>query len=207
MAVRKPKTDPMLKSEEISEIPSTSPSDESATPMTKREAAKARCVSLKQAAALLNRDRNTLMKYLDQGMPFVEKADRDRGVSWVLDISDVVRWLEERAAKNVADRLGGSDGQVSKEESERRDSVAKMIIREADAAETIKLVAKIYAMLDLVRKDYTEIRLRFMAVPETIAGKVDPKVSTKVRDIATEQIRLALNSLTADATIENLAKG
>ncbi|MGQ2909204.1 MAG: hypothetical protein ACT6QU_14765 [Aliihoeflea sp.] len=82
MPGRKAKPTSVRKIEDETEISSASPDDVSA-PLTKREAAKARCVSLKQAAALINRDRNTLMKYLDQGMPFVEKADRARGVSWM----------------------------------------------------------------------------------------------------------------------------
>lgn len=70
-------------------------------------------MSLKQLAAFLSRDRNPVMKYLDQGMPAVEKADRDRGAAWVIDSSEAVRWLEERATKNVADRFGGAFAVIS----------------------------------------------------------------------------------------------
>jgi len=37
-------------------------------------------MSLKQLAPFLNTDRNKVMKYLDQGMPLVEKADNDNGL-------------------------------------------------------------------------------------------------------------------------------
>ncbi len=198
MAARTSKPRPLLKSDEILENSSSPPSDESAAPLTKREAAKARCVSLKQAATLLNRDRNTLMKYLDQDMPYVEKADRDRGVQWVLDIADVVRWLEERAAKNVAQRLGGADINMTEDQAKSRIARAQMIIKEAEAAEAVKLVAKIHDMIDLVRKDYTELRLRLTAIPDTLAGKVDSKVANKIRIAAREQIDAALSCLNAD---------
>ena len=197
MAARKRKPKEVLNDEAETPVPSAPPDDQSAPPLTKRDEAKARCVSLKQAAALLNRDRNTLMKYLDHGMPFVEKADRDRGVSWVLDLADVVRWLEERAAKNVADRLSSGEG-MSEDQAKARTAVAKMLIAEADAAETIKLVAKVHDMIDLVRSDYTELRLRLMAVPDTLAGKVDSRIADKIRTVSSEQIRNALEALTAD---------
>jgi phage terminase Nu1 subunit (DNA packaging protein) len=197
MAARKSKPREVLSDEPEGPIPSAPRDDEAATPLTKREAAKARCVSLKQAAALLNRDRNTLMKYLSQGLPYVEKADRDRGVSWMLDLGDVVRWLEERAAKNVADRLSAGEG-MTEDQAKARTAVAKMITAEAEAAEIVKLVAKIHDMLDLVKKDYTELRLRLVAVPDALAGKVDAKVSDKVRNAAREQIKEALEALKAD---------
>lgn len=163
-------------------------------------------MSLKQLATFLNRDRNTVMKYLDQGLPAVEKADRDRGIAWIIDSAEAVRWLEERAAKNVADRFGGDLKTVSKEDAERRDAVAKMIIREVDAAESAKMVAKISGMLDLIRRDYAELRLRLMSIPDTLAGKVDAKISAKIRDVAEEQIRAALAALVADTEVDDGSK-
>lgn len=163
-------------------------------------------MSLKQLAAILNRDRNTVMKYLEQGMPAVERADRDRGIAWVIDSAEAIRWLEERAAKNVAEKLGSDMKSVTKDEAERRDWVARMIIREKDAAESVGMVAKISSILDLIRRDYTELRLRLMSIPDTIAGKVDPKISAKVRDTAATQIREALDALLAEAEVEALSK-
>jgi len=197
MAPRKSAKRPVLNLEE--EAPeSTAPEIvESASPLTKREAAKARCVSLKQAATLLNRDRNTLMKYLDQGMPYVEKADRDRGVSWVLDMGDVVRWLEERAAQNVAAKQAAAEG-MTEDQAKAKTAVYKMLITAVEAAETVKLVARIHDMIDLVRKDYTELRLALIAIPDTLAGTVDAKYSAKIRASAAELIKGALENLTAD---------
>lgn len=201
MAARKPKIPRVSINPDDADTDFSTPTEASA-PLTRRDAERARYVSLKQAAALLNRDRNTLMKYLDQGMPAVEKADRDRGVSWVLDTAEIVRWLEERAAKNVSDRLSGSDGKISDEEAKRREGVARMTIKEAEAAESVKVVARISSILDLIRRDYTELRLQLMAVPDTIAGKVDPKVAEKVRKIAEEQIKNALAALCADEEVK-----
>ena len=202
MALRKSKSDPVLKSTETESHPPAPSADDSAPGRNARTSTSARHMSLKQLATFLNRDRNTVMKYLDQGMPAVEKADRDRGAAWVIDSADAVRWLEERAAKAVAERLGldgGDTKSVTKEEAERRDIVARMIIREADAAESVRMVAKISDLLDVIRDDYATLRLNLMAVPDTLAGKVDPKVAAAVRDISETLIRDALKELVGDA--------
>ena len=153
-------------------------------------------MSLKQLAAFLNRDRNTVQKYIDQGMPVVEKADRDRGISWLIDSAEAVRWLEERAATKVTERLGDVRG-MSEDEAKAQTAIMKMISASVAAAEDIRMVAKIQDMLDLMRQDYVELLLRLGAIPDTIAGKVDPKISARVRAIADEQIQNALKALVA----------
>lgn len=172
--------------------------EDSSPPLTKREAAKARHVSLKTAAAMLNRDRNTVMKWLDQGCPFVERGDKERGISWILDLADVVKWLEERAAKNVADRMGGIEGQITEDEAKRRIAVAKMITEETEAAEAVKMVARVHEMLAIIKKDYAELRSRLMGVPDALAAKVDAKMRDRVRKASEDLIRNALASLSAD---------
>ncbi len=158
---------------------SAPPSEDSAPPLSRREAAKARQVSLKQASDLLGRDRNTIMKWLANGCPYVEKADRDRGMSWILDLGDVVKWLEERAAKNVADRLGGIESQITEDEAKRRIAVAKMIVEETEAAEATKMVAKIHDMLKLVRRDYNELRSRLVTIPDVLPTRSTPRTPKK----------------------------
>lgn len=80
--------------------------------------------SLSQAATLLGVHRNTLHQWLQQGCPAVEKADRERGVEWQLSLPDIVDWRIERAVANVASASGGDGSIVTKEEADRRRSVA-----------------------------------------------------------------------------------
>jgi phage terminase Nu1 subunit (DNA packaging protein) len=206
MAPRKPTSSRVLKSTETAPQPSTSPSEDSAPLASTRSEAKARHMSLKQLAAFLNRDRNTVQKYIDQGMPVVEKADRDRGISWLIDSAEAVRWLEERAATKVTERLGDVRG-MTEDEAKAQTAVMKMISASVAAAEDIRMVAKIQDMLDLVRRDYAELRLRLIAIPDTLAGKVDAKLSSKIRDVAEEQIKGALKALVADTEADALRKG
>jgi phage terminase Nu1 subunit (DNA packaging protein) len=160
-------------------------------------------MSLKQLAAFLNRDRNTVQKYIDKGMPFVEKADRDGGVSWLIDSAEAVRWLEERSASSVADKIGNVKT-MTEDEAKAQQEVYKMTSAGVAAAEDVRMVARLADMLDLIRADYTELRLRLSGVPDNIAAKVDQKVSANVRSIAEEQIRGALAALTAEAKAEAL---
>ena len=83
--------------------------DEYSAPSTssKRAAAKARHVSLKQLAELLDRDRNTIMKWAAQGCPFIEKGDRDVGRSWTFDLAEVVKWRDKVSAEYAVEKIGG----------------------------------------------------------------------------------------------------
>ncbi len=204
---RNPTTTRVLKRTEIENGTSAPPAEQSAPALTKREEAKQRHVSLKQAATLIGRDRNTLMKYLDDGMPFVEKADRDRGASWILDLADVVRWLEKRAAENASEKVGSKEGQITEDEAKRRRAVAQAFTAELEYAETARIVARINDMLDLVKRDYSEVSQRLKGVPDAIASKVDAKVSERVRATATELIGNTLKGLSAVKDIERIASG
>lgn len=184
----------------------SAPVDSDSSPLlTRRETARQRHVSLKQLATLLNRDRNTVMRYLDQDMPYVEKTDRDRGVQWVLDIAGCVGWLEERAAKNVSERMGGgSDNLPSLDVIEQRTKAARMYTAEAEMAETIGVVARIHDVLGLIKRDYAELRIRLMAVSEAVSAKFDDKTTDRVRVAISEQIASALLTFRADADVEKI---
>lgn len=206
MAPRKTASSRVLKSKNSTPQPPASETEDSAPLASTRSEAKARHMSLQKLAAFLNRDRNTVQKYIDQGMPVVEKADRERGISWVIDSAEAVRWLEERAATKVAEKIGDVRG-MSEDEAKAQTAVMKMISASVAAAEDIRMVAKIQDMLDLVRRDYAELRLRLIAIPDTLAGKVDAKISSKIRDVAEEQIKGALKALVADTEADALRKG
>jgi len=203
MARRTKKSQEMLDLLSGAEVPDSTPDKDSApVSAARREAAKSRYVSLKEAASLLDRDRNTLTKWLDQGCPYVEKADRDLGRAWVLDLGEVVRWMEKRAADAAAEKLGAAgDGVTSEDEAKRRRAVAQAIIAEVEAAETLRTVVRISAVIDRVASDYNEIKSRMMAVPDAIAGRVEQRVSDSVRAIADEQVRNALKALKADRSL------
>jgi terminase small subunit / prophage DNA-packing protein len=167
---------------------------------SRRSASRDRLVSLKELASILDRDRNTISKWLDIGLPYVDKADRDLGKAWSFDTAEVVRWLEKRAADTAAEKLGvlGSDGKTSEDEAKRRRAVAAAIITELEAAEAVKTVVRVSHVVDRISADYSEIRSRLMSLPDAISGRVETKVAQKVREIADEQVRSALKALRVD---------
>lgn len=171
---------------------------------SKKSAAKSRQVSIADLVIILDRDRNTIVKWVDNGLPYIEKADRDLGKPWIFDSAEVVRWLEKRAADVTAEKLGDStlDGKTSTEEAKRRRAVAEAVVSEIEAAEAIRTVVRVSHIVEKIASDYSEIRNRLMSLPDSIAGRVDATVSQKVKDVADEQIRIALKALRTDKDLE-----
>lgn len=194
---RKKSADTVLKSgDETAALTDIAPTFRNSS-ASRRTAAKDRLVSLKELASFLDRDRNTVTKWLDHGLPYVEKADRDLGKAWSFDTAEVVRWLEKRAADATAEKLGeGSvDGRTSEDEAKRRRAVALAVVAEIDMLERLHSVVPVSAVLDLWAKDYAEIKGRMMTIPDAVAGNVDPSISIKVRKIVDEHVRSILNDL------------
>lgn len=160
-------------SDEIVSPPLEIPED--SAPAARREAANLRLVSVKQAATLLNRDRNTVQKWLDRGCPFVTKGDRALGIAWELDLADVVKWLEERAGENAAEKFASSTGgQVSEDEAKRRKALAQAVVAELDMLERLDTIVLKSDVLDLIAAYYGEIKSKLMSIADTVGARVDP---------------------------------
>lgn len=196
MARKKVDGEVLKSSDETSVLTDTAPTFRNSS-ASRRTAAKDRLVSLKELASFLDRDRNTVSKWLDHGLPYVDKADRDLGKAWSFDTAEVVRWLEKRAADTTAEKLGdgAADGKTSEDEAKRRRAVALAVVAEIDMLERLHSVVPVSAVLDLWAKDYAEIKGRMMTIPDAVAGNVDPSISIKVRKIVDEHVRSILNDL------------
>jgi phage terminase Nu1 subunit (DNA packaging protein) len=155
-----------------------------------------RIVSLQQAALLLDRDRNTITKWISQGLPTVGAADKSQGKSWELDLAQVVRWMEERAAAVAAAGVTIDPTGMPKEEADRRRAVALAGLAELELEEARRSVAKIDDIADLVAGEYAAVRASLQAIPAKLAtrliGQTDPNtIQIEVED----SIRYALESL------------
>ncbi|MGN8152521.1 hypothetical protein ACTJK5_09630 [Agrobacterium sp. 22094] len=129
------------------------------------------------------------------------QANRDRGIPWELDIADVVKWLEERAARSVADKFGDPNDKTSKEEGDRRKSVAAAVLVEMDMLERLRSVVPVSSVLELWAKDYNEVRSKVMSLPDILAVNVDPAIATAVRILADTHCRDVLDKLKTKETI------
>ncbi|MQX45742.1 hypothetical protein [Sinorhizobium medicae] len=71
-----------------------------------------------------------------EGCPSVRRAGKPVGLDWIIDISEVVRCLQERAAADAVQKFGlPEDGQMTEAEAERCTAVAKAIVNMVEAAE------------------------------------------------------------------------
>lgn len=155
--------------------------------------------SLSQAAKLLGKDRNTIAKYVEKGMPFLQKADKATGKPWIFYIPHCVKWLEEQAASAAASAAGGSDnGGLSEGEGKRRKVIAQAVIAELRASESMRSLVPFSFVVDTVGKEYMEVRQRLMALPDYLSSRVDADYAPVIRKIADEQVRDVLSSLRVD---------
>jgi terminase small subunit / prophage DNA-packing protein len=96
--------------------------------------------SLVQAAAILGKHRNTVASWIEKGCPVVKRADRSLGIEWQISIPAVVEWLVSRAVEDVLASYHDESGRITREEADRRSSVARAIINEVDADQKLDLV-------------------------------------------------------------------
>ncbi|CAN7331415.1 terminase small subunit [Neorhizobium tomejilense] len=178
---------------------SATPADDSAI-RAKMDADKQRLTSVSGASILLGYDRATITKWLKgDGCPCVQKADKSLGHDWILDISVVVRWLQERAASDAVTKFGASDtGKMTEAEARRLSAIAKAIIQMKEAAVIQKAVVEIDYARERVSSEYAAVVAVTSVIPDMIAGKVDPAIAVKARKIADEQVRIAHGKLTYD---------
>ncbi len=199
-------------SDEILDEPWSPPSvdgDDDLDPsLSQREAPAERLVSLKQCALLLCRNRTTVEKWLAEGCPSVTKANRDLGVAWTLDLAEVVKWLERNAAERTADRFGKTEGaDISEGDAKRRRLVALMYQDEAEAARTLRAQVVWQLVIDAVEAVLTEVRGGVAAIPDAVAGKVEPKHAVKVRKAVDETTRQILDSVSVSNVLSKIPAG
>lgn len=96
--------------------------------------------SQKRIAALLEVHRNTVAKWIDEGCPVVQRADRDRGIEWELSLPEIVEWRISRSVQSAVAGYQGDAGLITKEEADRRRAVANAITAEISADEALRSV-------------------------------------------------------------------
>ena len=170
-----------------------------------------RSCTLSVAERWLGVSRQTLTKYLrDQGAPY-QKAPEGKGDGWVVSVPDLHAWLvdkhareaERKAVEKVAPLPDGEglEGQMSKEEAQRRKSVADALITEMKFDREARRVVPIDAVAPAVVAVLAPARKRLMEYPQKIGREahnrlgVDPNV---VADIARDLVDEDLEALQAE---------
>lgn len=168
--------------------------------VTRSETENPRFLSLSELAALLNRDRNTVMKWVNKdGCPVVQKANRDIGQAWILDVAEVVAWLEDRAAKSIASKFESDDTDISYDEAKRREKVAAAVMAELELDEVRREVVRVSDVIDEVSKEYAALRSSL----QTVGGMVAPRLiglnaPAQIQSVIDEAVVDVLEALTYD---------
>lgn len=163
------------------------------------ESASNRVMSLAAIASMLDRDRNTIAKWLEQGCPAIQRGNKATGTPWELDIADVVKWLVRRAAESEATRSPpGEPGHIPEDEAKRRRVVALMKQDEIDAAERLREVVAISLVTHVVAREYSEVRKSLLPLGAKAGPRCEGKTAGEIKLVVDGLVSAALENLTYD---------
>ena len=166
------------------------------------ESASNRVMPLAGIASMLDRDRNTITKWLEQGCPVIQRGNKATGTPWEIDIADVVRWLERRSSEAAASRLGGGDSdRIEEDEAKRRRAIALMVQDEIDAAERLREVLAVSTVTHIVAREYSEVRKSLLPVGAKAAPRCEGKTASEIKLIVDGIVAAALENLVYDQTL------
>jgi terminase small subunit / prophage DNA-packing protein len=141
--------------------------------------------SLIEIAGLLNVSRGTVDRWLKQGCPFIERADRNRGREWQLSLPDVVEWRERRAVEQAI----GDTSKLDIDEARRRKVAAEAALAELELAKQRGQVVSVEVAMQVVGDQLSVCRSRLLSMPNKIGPLVAPV--TDVNECV-ERMRLAV---------------
>lgn len=139
----------------------------------------------------------TIDRFVKEGMPVVQRGGR--GIEWIFELPEVIRWYAQRAAENAA-----GDVTTDLAEIERRTAHAKMEMAELELAKERGEVAAIRDFERAQAKAFAEIRTNVMNVPQRVVlqllGETD---ETEFKAKLRAELTLALQAAAeADLTLE-----
>jgi phage terminase Nu1 subunit (DNA packaging protein) len=144
-------------------------------------------------AGLFGVTRQTVDRWLKQGCPFVEKADRDRGREWQLSLPAVVEWREKRAVEQAI----GDTSKLGIDEARRRKTAAEAALAELELARQRGEVVSLAVVANVIGDQLSACKARLLSIPT----KISPLVATatdvqECRDLLDGAVREALDEIT-----------
>jgi len=162
-------------------------------------------VSLTELGRALVVSRPTVMNLIQQGMPYVTKADRAKGVAWEFDLEEVKEWIAERDfGKQAAKKM---------EQQEASEIIAARVAKLQVETDRLQLrlarergeVVPIDSVAELVEGQLTTLRTHLLALPIKIAPVVAGHTDVEeIKQTITSYIREALQELCEDKIMEGL---
>jgi terminase small subunit / prophage DNA-packing protein len=140
----------------------------------------------------------TIDRWVKDGMPVVARGSR--GVEWVFDLADVIRWRVDGAARDAA-----ADAPTDLDQIEKRTAAAKMMKAELELAQARREVAPIRDFERAQAKVFAQIRANVMNVPQRVViqllGETD---ESNFKEKLRKELTLALQAAAeAELTLED----
>lgn len=125
--------------------------------------------SVNALGKLLARDRATIMRWIAADCPVVQKANAEIGVDWVLDINQIVRWLEAEAAgkaSKASARRADEDSGDPEEDAKELLRLATMQLtldeKRGRVVQHVRATATIERHHGIIRQNVKALPLRIM---------------------------------------------
>lgn len=155
-------------------------------------------VNLNELAGFMGVTRQTATAWLNDGMPYVQKADRGNAIPWVFDTADVRIWREKIAQEKIEQKYRSKiteAGEMDIEEAKRREAVAKAQLAEIDLAKERGLLVNIDDMLREMGRALANARAQLLSIPNRVAGTLAFKDEKEITQILEEENNTILEEL------------
>lgn len=148
-------------------------------------------VNRREIARLLGVSMPTVTDWVDRGLPVVDRGSR--GIPWVFDVAACFAW---RLEYELANAVGASTRDVSREDAEKRKIIADAVLAEIKVAEQLRSVVKVEDVARIwegrivaSRETFQGIaqRLAPLLVGETDQGRIESTIEREI-DRALEEL-------------------
>lgn len=166
-------------------------------------------LSMQQLSVRYRVSRPTIMNYVSRGMPFVQEADRSKGIPWLFDAEACDLWIAEQEDEKQLQRL--VELEQTEIESEADEDIKRERIRKLQVE--IKILEQRYLerrgelipvdeILDVVEAQYRKVRAQLLSLPQKLAPTLAVKTDVaEIDDIITDYVNDALSELVEDEVV------
>jgi len=157
-----------------------------------------RHMSVNALASLLGRDRSTVMRWIRDDCPTVQRADKATKKDWLLDVALVVRWLEEQAS-NKASADMADDEPDGEEDAKELIRLATMQLKLDELRRTVVKHVHATATIErhhgVVRQNVKALPLRIMDLMPGLPKEEYDRLYPKIVDAAYDCLRDAAKEI------------
>lgn len=135
----------------------------------------------------------TFIKYINHGMPFIQRGKRgSRHPDWQLDRDKALAWYSENVTKTKSKREGFDQARTRKVSADASLAELELSIKQGQ-------VVKIEDVASIVEHEYANVRARLLAIPHKLAPLMYINDDlTECKEIIDDAIREALEELTGN---------